>query len=286
MFYIDTDDYASSGIEVFQFPGGEWHANVPRWRTKLVHVFAKIRTWDDMGKLLVVGSALKTQEVDIHVFAPYFPGARQDRNPEGLTPLTSELYGKLFATFATSVTCVDVHSHLSVMNYYSGTDKHLRSIDPVDFLEDLIKNTPDAIIAPDKGAIDRASRAADLFQCKVIRCDKVRDFQTGELTGFSVPSWIKDDYPSRSRFLIVDDICDGGGTFVGLIEEFRKIMPEAPVDLYVTHGIFSKGLGPLSVFDNIYTTNSFYQRPDHGDVYGEFIHNIDLLPYYFGGLRP
>ena len=32
------------------------------------------------------------------------------------------------------------------------------------------------------------------------------------------------------------------------------------VDLYVSHGIFSRGLEELTkVFDTIYTTNSFYQ---------------------------
>lgn len=50
---IDTDHYYMSGIEVFQFPGGEWHANVPAWTTDSVHVWAKLRTWDDVGKLSI-----------------------------------------------------------------------------------------------------------------------------------------------------------------------------------------------------------------------------------------
>lgn len=89
---IDTDDYLKSGIETFKFPGGEWHANVPKWSERSVHVFAKLREWDDVGQLMVVCDALRSQQVDVYLFAPYLPGARQDRNPDGLTPLTVALY--------------------------------------------------------------------------------------------------------------------------------------------------------------------------------------------------
>lgn len=284
MIGIDTDSYSNCGIEVFQFPGGEWHANVPRWRTKIVHIFAKIRTWDDMGKLLVVGSALSSQGVDIHVFAPYLSGARQDRNPHGMTPLTSAMYGKLFGTFATSVTCVDIHSSAAREAFADGFGFQPRVMPAAPMLEFLIKDKPDAVIAPDKGSVERANAAADYLQCQVIQCDKKRDFETGKLSGFMVPAHVRDSYKPDARFLIVDDICDGGGTFIGLLEEFRKLMPDAPVDLYVTHGIFSKGLDPLHQFDNIYTTNSFYQPPESDLLTAA--HTIDLLPFYFGGLRP
>ena len=91
---IDTDNYAEHGIEVFQFPGGEWHANVPsfEWST-LSTVHAKLRSWDDLGKLLAVGSALTSQHVQTHLFCPYFPGMRQDRNPGGNTPPTFVVHG-------------------------------------------------------------------------------------------------------------------------------------------------------------------------------------------------
>ena len=57
--------------------------------------------------------------------------------------------------------------------------------------------------------------------------------------------------------VIVDDICDGGGTFLGLATEL-KAKNAGELILIVTHGIFSKGLESLtSVFDKIYSTNSF-----------------------------
>lgn len=54
--------------------------------------------------------------------------------------------------------------------------------------------------------------------------------------------------------LIVDDICDGGATFLKIAKE----LPNTNLYLYVTHGIFSKGLGDLSrYFIKIFSTDSF-----------------------------
>jgi ribose-phosphate pyrophosphokinase len=59
----------------------------------------------------------------------------------------------------------------------------------------------------------------------------------------------------NSAVLIVDDICDGGGTFIGIAKALPKDVKKY---LYVTHGIFSKGLRELTGhFEHIYTTNSY-----------------------------
>jgi len=57
--------------------------------------------------------------------------------------------------------------------------------------------------------------------------------------------------------LIVDDICDGGGTFLGLGEELKK-KNAGPLFLAISHGIFSKGFDELvKVYEQIFTTDSF-----------------------------
>ena len=42
----------------------------------------------------------------------------------------------------------------------------------------------------------------------------------------------------------IDDICDGGQTFISLAQSLKK-QGAAEIFLYVTHGIFSKGLDQL-----------------------------------------
>ena len=60
-----------------------------------------------------------------------------------------------------------------------------------------------------------------------------------------------------SDILIVDDICDGGRTFIGLAEELKK-KNAGDLYLFVTHGIFSQGFSELKKhFKKIFSTNSF-----------------------------
>ena len=59
--------------------------------------------------------------------------------------------------------------------------------------------------------------------------------------------------------LIVDDICDGGGTFSGIAQVLRANGAEK-IYLCVTHGIFSKGI-EINGIDEIFTTDS-YASPD------------------------
>lgn len=91
----------------------------------------------------------------------------------------------------------------------------------------------------------------------VLHAEKERDPKTGKLSGFLVPE--RKEFKSNS-VLIVDDICDGGGTFLGLAPELYDL----DLYLYVTHGIFSKGLTDLSKsFKHIYTTDSFNHGLNH-----------------------
>jgi ribose-phosphate pyrophosphokinase len=77
--------------------------------------------------------------------------------------------------------------------------------------------------------------------------------KTGKLSGFKV---FADDLKGKTC-VIVDDICDGGGTFLGLAKELKD-KSCGKLILIVTHGIFSKGLEKLTeVFDEVFSTNSF-----------------------------
>ena len=51
---------------------------------------------------------------------------------------------------------------------------------------------------------------------------------------------------------MVDDICDGGGTFLGLADALAAC-GAGPLTLAVTHGLFTRGRGDLAkVFDRIF----------------------------------
>ena len=50
------------------------------------------------------------------------------------------------------------------------------------------------------------------------------------------------------------DICDGGQAFLPIAKQLKE--KGALVYLYVTHGIFSKGLYQFADFEKIFTTSS------------------------------
>ena len=115
----------------------------------------------------------------------------------------------------------------------------------------------DTIVLPDEGAANRFNIQSIKALCQsdsgqdvnIVICSKVRDVSTGQLSGFKIESGTV-----GKRCLIIDDICDGGGTFVGI----QKILREAgaqQVYLSVYHGIFSKGR--VEGIDGVYTTNSY-----------------------------
>jgi phosphoribosylpyrophosphate synthetase len=85
-----------------------------------------------------------------------------------------------------------------------------------------------------------------------IIADKVR--LNGKVSQeLNIPEYCSID---KRDILIVDDICDGGATFIELAKIIKPMNPSS-LTLFVTHGIFSKGFEPLYEFiDKIYYTGS------------------------------
>jgi ribose-phosphate pyrophosphokinase len=264
MHIIDSDNYAASGIETLFFPGGEPHAKLPQFQDDVLF-FGKLRTWNDVGIAACVLNTLDQQHINLHSFFPYFPGARQDKYMRGAAPLTiTTMFQLLGGGTSDTVSVFDPHSGVlgglfdgSGYNEFDFTDLiHFPMIDDVE-----------GIIAPDKGAIARATKFRDVYfpYVPLIECTKTRDPVTGQLGNYEFP---KDVVMDPGRYIVVDDICDGGGTFNLLADAFRKRTrwwPGNHLTLVVSHGIFSKGLDALSgAYDQIITTNSWCKLPSGG----------------------
>ena len=111
----------------------------------------------------------------------------------------------------------------------------------------------DAFVAPDAGAAKEVQQLAILMNKEFIQGHKTRDTRTGALSGFGYSGSVE-----GKNLLIIDDICDGGGTFIGLAEALRATETPEDISLYVTHGMFTKGYdGLLKCFSTIYTTNTY-----------------------------
>lgn len=93
-------------------------------------------------------------------------------------------------------------------------------------------------IYPDKGSLNK--RESHPAYAPVI-FDKIRNSETGKITGIEClegQGFLRTE--QDAPFLIIDDICEGGGTFLGVAKEFWKLSnPANELQLQVTHGLFT-----------------------------------------------
>lgn len=190
---------------------------------------------------------------------PYLPYARQDK--EISNELTFSL--RTFALLLNSLDCdyvsaVDVHNPDATKRWVSGFRN-----EPVDRIHNAVihKVNPDLIVFPDAGALTRYPHLSIL---RHLVFEKERNQATGSLmshvlTKGGSPELLADG----KRLLIVDDICDGGATFLSIARTVRGMYKDVEIHLFVTHGLFSKGREALtSQGIELHTTNSLPRNAD------------------------
>ncbi len=255
--------------EAFVFSGGEPHIKITDTVAgERVCITVQARSTQEVVLALLAHDALRRMgAAAIELFIPYFPAARQDRVMVPGEPLSARVYAQLLQSAPfDAITVFDAHSEVTPALLERG-----RNLPNHDFVRSVIEQikVPErslALIAPDAGAAKKIHHlAAALSWPLVVQCDKTRDVATGVL---SAPKVFSDDLQGADC-LIVDDICDGGGTFVQLSAAL-KAKNAGRLYLAVSHGIFSKGTTALEGhFDRVFCTNSFCQLPsnDFLDIY-------------------
>ncbi|WP_299338799.1 ribose-phosphate diphosphokinase [uncultured Psychroserpens sp.] len=242
-------------FESFTFSGGEPHIKIQSdlSRVKEVTITTRIQSFNDMGLLLIAVDALRRLELrSIHLFLPYMPAARQDRVMVSGESLSVKVYADLINNLhLDSVTVFDPHSEVTpaLLNNCKVIANH-------EFIKHVMTNIGSEVllISPDGGALKKIYKVSEyLGGNPVVECSKKRNVKNGQLEGFKV---YEDDLKGKTC-LIVDDICDGGGTFMGLAKELKQ-KNAGHLYLAVSHGIFNKGVDELNQhFTKIYTTDSF-----------------------------
>ncbi len=258
-----------AGWKPLVFPGGEAHVALGL-ETKHQQV-ARVESGsgDELMLLAMWADACNRSGQYSTAVIPYLPGARQDRG----TPLGARVYADLLNSMKIDrIVCFDPHSDV-----LPAMIDRLISI-PLEkhpFWASNFRNF-DGVIAPDIGARKRAEAVASILDAPVYQAMKHRDFKTGTLSSFTCES-----LPTDGKFLLVDDICDGGGTFVGLAERIKQDQGWKDLSLWVSHGIFSKGIDTLNdYFDAIHTTDSHVGVLDEEILEGVDLH--PLLPFLLG----
>ena len=251
-------------FEQFTFSGGEPHIKILSDLTAVttIKISTRIRSFNDMGLLLMAVDAVKRMGVEeLHLILPYMPAARQDRLMVPGEPLSVKVYAEMINTMNfKSVHIFDPHSEVT-----PALLERCKVISNHKFIQRVIKDLDQEVVlvSPDAGALKKSYQlSAFLGGIEVVEGSKKRNVKNGKLEGFQV---YEEDLKGKAC-LIVDDICDGGGTFLGLARAL-KAKHAGTLYLAVSHGIFSKNIKALKqTFKTIYTTNSFKDIDETGIV--------------------
>ena len=250
-------------IATMKFPGGEVGVNINSggldWKHGFLHgvenidLIAKIQNSDDLMAMFLATDALRRVYplARIDLLIPYFPYARQDRVCNAGEALSVKVMATLInAQHYASVTVVDPHSPVLV----AAVDR-CYVVDQYDAFQGIKQDWHNwTIVAPDMGAMKKCEDFAKRVGAKaVVGFNKKRELSTGKIVGMQALFDIDPD----EQYLVLDDICDGGRTFVELVGHMHCV---GTIELAVTHGIFSKGVEVLTDhFDHVYTTDSLPQ---------------------------
>lgn len=211
-----------------------------------------------LTELGVKHHSLKLKEIALYV--PYFLGARSDRKflSGQSNYLKTVICPIINSQNFSRVTVLDPHSDV-----LEACLNNFQKVSNINFASTSIKDISGDItlISPDAGALKKIYDVAKAVECNdIIVANKLRDMATGKIIRTEVPG-LSNDEPGKKKFVICDDICDGGRTFVEIAKAIRDIRPKEinndDIYLVVTHGIFSAGFEELEKwFTGVYTTNS------------------------------
>lgn len=246
-------------FEHTKFPDGTsqiWKLNPEPKRNQNYEVLWQFENESEFMAILQIGMLLETAGgLNITLKAPFFPYARQDKRISNDATFAKEtIVRHLKAAGYTRVETFDLHSKqsMAVMSY-----------PPTEFHKSILNH--DFICYPDAGAMNRY-----IMNHPSIYAEKVRNQSTGVIESLKLN--MKADHTLQNKtVLIVDDLCDGGATFINLAKELQKHNPTA-IDLAVSHGLFTKGKQILhdAGIRNIYTTNSVLTNVEGYDVIGKW----------------
>ena len=236
---------------ISRFPDGEVQISLGDFSHKeQIQVKCRITNAEDLFILMQVLDILDRHEVSYVLSIYYLMGMRMDRVMDFNRPFTLKIVlNSLKNCNADNIKILEPHSDAYYDYRFGGK-----------FTELYIENSPSnnvwngfQMVLPDAGAKERYD-----FQYvgTALTCSKVRDLTTGKILE------IKIDNPeaiSDKPLLILDDLCDGGGTFCGIAKAFNSLgISKERLNIAVTHMVNPKGIKNLSEnFNHVWFTNSY-----------------------------
>ena len=262
---INLVDYTKSDIPYYinKYPDGHKHIVLEgcEWnKNPEINIIIRIDSMDMLFILMQVISVLKHECISINeLHITYLLTARCDRRFSMGEAIDLDLVGNLLYDLdIKKYVFYDVHNLPSIF-------RNMKNVENKLILPSYLNPTNYNICYPDKGALDRYS--AKFGYGKLVG-EKHR-----KPDGISVRIRPTNSLDPMLPILVIDDLCDGGGTFAALANEFETVCPKYQRDIWVTHAIQKSGIELLTAkYNKVYITNSYKdwdkeKLPDNVTVY-------------------
>lgn len=182
----------------------------------------------------------------------YLPYARQDKEVDNNLTFALHVFLGVLASNFHKIEVFDPHN-LKMMEEMSNFVNIITAEDAIN--KAIFVDRSNVICYPDKGAKERYENL-NISKLPSVYMEKVRDQMTGNVLGIKLSDDTDLNILRDQRVIIIDDICDGGRTFI----EAAKVLYSnlaSTVSLYTSHGIYSKGLKVLldAGIDRVYDKN-------------------------------
>lgn len=247
----EPDTYELNEVKISEFRDGEIKPKIDKNIRKRNCFFIHDSSQNPdrwFTELAFINYAMKHSSAqEIVDVLPYLKYARQDRKDESRVPINSKVVADVINQYATRAVTLDVHNY-SVQGFFDVPMDPLQSHPTVS--QYIRKNHPEllknlVVVSPDVGGGKRAEGYKDLLQAESMAIGYKKRKVAGEIESIELTGDIKD-----KNVLIVDDIIDSGGTLIETANAARKKGAKS-VNVYGTHGLFTKGLGYLADSEDI-----------------------------------
>ena len=297
-------------FNISKFPAGEIGVSlVSETDTKLlssqtVTVFCSFQHTEEVFVIYSLVDYIRSLSRDVYIVLdiPYFPAARADRDQffdtiSGKVQRYSfglKVYSEIIGNLPVDeIRVLDPHSSvleallatkhkkIVVTRMYEIIFNLIEYIQESYFTDEFLKDSTLLLIAPDNGASKKVLECVAVLKMHGIECEHTYATKVRSPDGKIIEHRLNNPNIESDKILclVLDDICDGGATFIGLAnlldetfvgKEIRKV-------LYTSHGLYTKGTNHLmEKYHNLICSNS----PNNYEVLFHFTETLEKLHSY------
>lgn len=185
-----------------------------------------------MELLIMIDAFVRASAERVTAVIPYFGYARSDKKDRPRVPIAAKLVSNVITKAgAERVLTIDLHAS-QIQGFFDIPVDHLYAAPIVVeyFRENPIENL--IVVAPDTGGAERARAYAKRLDAGLALCDKRRE-RANEADVMNIVGDVR-----GKNCLIVDDMCDTGGTICKVAEALHKAGANEIFACF-THGVLS-----------------------------------------------